>query len=152
MNATAGGNLLLETGDRALRAGLHGRPSERRQAQALDVALVAGTALRLDVPTRDDDTLLEQLAADLAARGLVIVSGLARGVDSAAHRGALSVHGRTLAVLGCGADVVYPREHAALAADIARAGAIVIVSSAQIHQPVIATAVFTLRARPQAKR
>ena len=59
------------------------------------------------------------------AGGVTIVSGLARGVDSAAHRGALSVHGRTLAVLGCGADVVYPREHAALAADIARAGAIV---------------------------
>src|SRR6185369_15641834 len=50
----------------------------------------------------------EQLAADLAARGLIIVSGLARGVDSAAHRGALSAGGLTVAVLGSGADVIYP--------------------------------------------
>ncbi len=60
----------------------------------------------------------EQLAADLAASGVVIVSGLARGVDSAAHRGALSAGGRTVAVLGSGADVIYPPEHAALAAAI----------------------------------
>jgi DNA processing protein len=60
----------------------------------------------------------ERLAADLASRGLAIVSGLARGVDSAAHRGALSVDGVTVAVLGCGADVMYPPEHAGLAAAI----------------------------------
>jgi DNA processing protein len=67
----------------------------------------------------------ERLSSDLAERGVVVISGLARGVDSAAHRGALAVHGRTLAVLGCGVDVVYPREHVALASDIVRAGAIV---------------------------
>jgi DNA processing protein len=67
----------------------------------------------------------ERLAADLASRGVVIVSGLARGVDSAAHRGALSVDGTTVAVLGCGLDRVYPQEHAPLASDIARAGAVV---------------------------
>ena len=67
----------------------------------------------------------EQLAADLAASGVVIVSGLARGVDSAAHRGALSGGGRTVAVLGSGADVIYPPEHAALAAAIDRSGAVV---------------------------
>jgi len=67
----------------------------------------------------------ERLAADLAARGLAIVSGLARGVDSAAHRGALSAGGSTLAVLGCGADIIYPREHAALARAIEPDGLIV---------------------------
>src|SRR5262249_21888235 len=50
---------------------------------------------------------------------------LARGVDSAAHRGALSVGGQTLAVLGCGADVPYPAEHKGLMADIANTGAVV---------------------------
>src|SRR5207247_11217239 len=57
----------------------------------------------------------ERLGADLAARGLAVVSGLARGVDSAAHRGAVSAGGSTIAVLGCGADIIYPAEHAPLA-------------------------------------
>jgi DNA processing protein len=67
----------------------------------------------------------ERLAADLTARGLVVVSGLARGVDSAAHRGALGAAGTTIAVLGSGADVVYPGEHRPLADEIARTGAVV---------------------------
>jgi DNA processing protein len=67
----------------------------------------------------------EQLATDLAARGLVIVSGLARGVDSAAHRGALAAGGVTIGVLGSGADVIYPREHAALARQIDERGAVI---------------------------
>jgi len=66
-----------------------------------------------------------RLAADLAERGLVIVSGLARGVDSAAHRGALEANGRTIAVLGSGVDVIYPREHGDLARDIAELGVLV---------------------------
>jgi DNA processing protein len=66
----------------------------------------------------------EKLAADLAQRGVIVVSGLARGVDSAAHRGALSANGLTIAVLGCGADRVYPAEHAALARDIAASGSV----------------------------
>jgi DNA processing protein len=65
------------------------------------------------------------LAADLAAAGLVVVSGLARGVDSAAHRGALVSGGDTVAVLGSGADVIYPPEHEDLAAAIAGHGAVV---------------------------
>src|SRR5258705_11315160 len=64
------------------------------------------------------------LAADLAARGVTIVSGLARGIDAAAHRGALRVGGRTLAVLGSGVDVIYPPENRRLAAEIAERGAL----------------------------
>jgi DNA processing protein len=66
-----------------------------------------------------------QLAGDVAARGLVIVSGLARGVDSAAHRGVLATGGVTVAVLGSGVDLIYPPEHAGLARDIERDGAVV---------------------------
>jgi DNA processing protein len=65
-----------------------------------------------------------QLAADLGCRGVTIVSGLARGIDSAAHRGALASGGTTVAVLGSGVDVVYPPEHAALAREIEERGAV----------------------------
>jgi DNA processing protein len=66
-----------------------------------------------------------RLAADLAAAGVVVVSGLARGVDSASHRGALSAGGDTVAVLGSGVDVIYPPEHEGLASEIGRHGAVV---------------------------
>ncbi len=67
----------------------------------------------------------ERLAAELAERGVVVSSGLARGVDSAAHRGCLNGGGHTVAVLGSGLDRIYPAEHAQLAANISANGVLV---------------------------
>src|SRR4026209_1219879 len=58
------------------------------------------------------------LARDLAQRGVTVVSGFARGIDAAAHRGALDAAGRTVGVLGTGIDEVYPRDHRKIAAEI----------------------------------
>lgn len=65
-------------------------------------------------PTPYGTGMAERLACDLAARGLVIISGLARGVDTAAHRGAVAGKGRTVGVLGTGIDVIYPKENSRL--------------------------------------
>lgn len=67
----------------------------------------------------------EELAATLAQQGVTVVSGLARGVDAVAHQAALTAGGRTLAVLGCGVDVVYPPEHRRLAEQIIAQGALI---------------------------
>ena len=67
----------------------------------------------------------EQLSRELASLGFTVVSGLARGVDAAAHRGALAAKGRTIAVLGCGLDRTYPPEHQALRKQVESSGAVV---------------------------
>jgi DNA processing protein len=66
-----------------------------------------------------------RLARGLAEAGLVIVSGMARGIDAAAHEAAIEAGGASIAVLGSGVDVVYPREHAALAARLRASGAVI---------------------------
>ena len=69
--------------------------------------------------------IARDLGGQLAAKGLVVVSGLALGIDTAAHAGALAVGGETIAVMGCGLDMVYPRSNERLAAEIAMHGAVV---------------------------
>ena len=90
------------------------------EADALAVAIVGS---RKATPYGVD--VAERLAGDLAARGVTIVSGLARGIDTAAHRGALAAGGRTIAVLGTGIDRRYPTENRRLADQIAANGALV---------------------------
>jgi DNA processing protein len=68
--------------------------------------------------------ITEELAGDLAGSGVTVVSGLARGIDAAAHRGALAGGGRTIAVLGCGIDMTYPTEHRTLRREIEERGAV----------------------------
>ena len=67
----------------------------------------------------------ERLCRELALKGITVVSGLARGIDSAAHKGALAGGGRTIAVLGCGLDVIYPSENEKLYAEIVSQGAVI---------------------------
>jgi DNA processing protein len=83
---------------------------------------VVGARAASDIGRR----MAQRLGLELAAKGFTVVSGLARGIDGEAHQGALDAHGKTLAVLGCGVDVIYPAEHRKLAeAIIAGGGALI---------------------------
>ena len=75
-------------------------------------------------PSRYGRSMAERFGAELAEHGFTVVSGLARGVDGLAHRGALRAGGRTIAVLGCGVNRVYPPEHRGLCEDICAQGAV----------------------------
>jgi DNA processing protein len=94
----------------------------RGQMEILSKACVAVVGTRR--PTFYGLQAAQGLAYDLAKRGVTIVSGLARGIDAAAHRGCLEAGGRTAAVLGCGIDIVYPREHRQLMTRIGETGAV----------------------------
>jgi DNA processing protein len=76
-------------------------------------------------PTAYGLAATERLSADLANAGLTITSGMARGIDTSAHKATLAVGGSTVAVLGCGVDIVYPSENRKLAAEIAAKGALI---------------------------
>ena len=73
--------------------------------------------------------MAEMLSRDLAARRLLIVSGMARGIDSCAHRGALAARMPTVAVWGTGIDVVYPKENKKLAEEILASGGAIVERS-----------------------
>jgi DNA processing protein len=77
--------------------------------------------------------IAHRLAQDLARRGVTVVSGLARGIDTYAHKGALEGGGRTFAVCGCGLDVVYPSENKQLMMDVAQNGAALSEFAPTVH-------------------
>ena len=84
-------------------------------------------------PTPYGTGVAEMLARDLAARRLLIISGMARGIDSCAHKGALAARRPTLAVWGTGIDVVYPKENKKLAEDILATGGAIVSEDAAGH-------------------
>ena len=93
------------------------------QSDALHGPLLAVIGSRY--PTTTGLMVARRLSSELAQAGLTVVSGLARGIDGAAHRAAITAGGRTVAVLGSGPDVVYPAEHRELFEAVRQSGAIV---------------------------
>jgi len=110
--------LLAELHDPPARLYLRGGPADVLSLPA--VAVVGARSC-----SAYGSQVARELAGDLAAAGVVVVSGLARGVDGEAHRGALHAGGITVAVLGCGIDRDYPRAHAELARRIVETGLVV---------------------------
>ncbi|MFZ0890283.1 MAG: DNA-processing protein DprA [Candidatus Binataceae bacterium] len=102
--------------------------AEERQCVAVVGARIASDAGR---------SMARRLGFELAARGFTVVSGLARGIDAEAHQGALDSGGRTIAVMGCGIDIIYPPENHKLADEIVKGGGL-IVSELPIGTPPLA--------------
>jgi DNA processing protein len=109
---------LAELRDAPLALWVEGR--ERGLLAGPQLAIVGSRS-----PTTDGRQTAERFARYLAERGLTITSGLATGIDGASHRGAVGALGGTIAVLGSGLDVIFPRAHTALAAEIASHGLLV---------------------------
>jgi DNA processing protein len=106
----------------------------RGAAQLSDPTCIAivGARAASDIGRR----MAQRLGLELAAKGFTVVSGLARGIDGEAHQGALDAHGKTLAVLGCGVDVIYPAEHRKLADAIIEGGGALISELSIGTQPL----------------
>jgi DNA processing protein len=111
-----------------LLAAIHDPPPRLYARGAADLALLHEPAVAV-VGARACSvygrSVTRSLARDLASAGMVVVSGMARGIDGEAHRGALEGGGRTVAVLGCGIDRDYPAAHAELARRIGKDGLVV---------------------------
>jgi DNA processing protein len=123
------GAALLASAEPDYPAGLRAIPDPPPVLAVLgDLAALHGPAVAI-VGARNASTngcrFAKALAAELAAAGLVVVSGLARGIDTAAHEGALAAGGRTVAVIASGVDVPYPPENEPLARRIAQQGSVV---------------------------
>lgn len=103
-----------------------------QEQDGMAMAIVGGRSA-----TSAGKAITEEIAQELARAGWTIVSGMARGIDAAAHRGALAGQGRTIAVLGCGVDQTYPPEHDELRRQIEVHGAVLtelpVGSSPQSH-------------------
>ena len=106
--------------DPPARIWVRGSPAHLPALDQPSIALVGSRAA-----TRDGLDAARRIAHGLARAGVVIVSGLARGIDASAHQGSLDGGGRTIAVLGSGLDRLYPPEHGALADRMLAAGAVV---------------------------
>lgn len=130
-------NRTLESGGRILTPSDEGYPERLREIYDPPAVLwIRGSVELLSRPgiavvgTRHPSTygsgIAEMLARDLAARNLVILSGMARGVDTSAHKGALAAKGRTVAVWGTGIDVIYPKENKRLAEQIVEGGGTIV--------------------------
>jgi DNA processing protein len=94
----------------------------RGEPGSVDAAIVAVVGSRR--PSAYGEAMARRISSELARAGVTVASGLARGIDAAAHRAALEAGGQTIAVLGCGLDHIYPKEHRTLQEAIGRQGAV----------------------------